>query len=71
MFQGNDDLVFTEGKDYLVEGACDLVIADSETERGRSEFFKALRNIGANTVMLADHKRYGTFGMRHWELSCK
>jgi len=71
MFREHDDLIFTEGKDYLVEGDCSLTIEDPNSERGRSEFFKALRNVGANTVMLADHKQYGTHGMRHWELSCK
>ena len=71
MFQGFSDLVFTEGKDYLIEGNCDLTIDDPDSEQGRSEFFKSLRNIGANTIMLADHKKYGTTGMRHWELSCK
>ena len=70
MFRGHDDLVFTEGKDYLIEGNCDIEIAD-QSEKGRSDFFKSLREVGANTVMLADHKKYGTHGMRHWELSCK
>ena len=87
MFQGHDDLIFTEGKDYLVEGYCNLTIPlfpDEQSypkesaiplvetaEKGRSEFFKSLREIGANTIMLADHKKYGSHGMRHWELSCK
>ena len=70
MFQTNEDLTFTEGKDFLVEGECEVLI-DTSTDSKLSDSMKALKNAGAYTIMIADHKEYGRRRMRHWELSCR
>lgn len=70
MFDGHTDLQFTEGKDLLIEGACEIEI-DSTDARKQSESMDKLVKAGAFTIMLADYKKYGTQSMRHWELSCK
>lgn len=70
MFDGHTDLQFTDGKDLLIEGACEIEI-DSTDARKKSESMDRLVKAGAFTIMLADYKKYGTQLMRHWELSCK
>ena len=70
MFDGHTDLQFTDGKDLLIEGACDIEI-DSTDARKQSESMDKLVKAGAFTIMLADYKKYGTQLMQHWELSCK
>lgn len=70
MFDGHTDLQFTEGKDLLIEGACEIEI-DSTDARKQSESMDRLVKAGTFTIMLADYKKYGSKSMQHWELSCK
>lgn len=70
MINGNSDLVFTAGKDFLVEGVCDIDFVNDQG-KGQSDSIKAIQDAGGYTVMLADWKGYGSRGMRHWEISCK
>lgn len=70
MIQGESDLVFSEGHDFLVEGECDFQF-DQSSDQAHSESIKALKSNGAYTVMIADFKGYGSTYMRHWEISCK
>lgn len=70
MFDGHTDLQFTNGKDLLIEGACEIEI-DSTDARKQSESMDKLVKAGAFTIMRADYKKYGTEAMHHWELSCK
>ena len=70
MIKGNSSLSFTEGKDFLVEGPCDFVFDNTDGKK-QSDSIKALKALGAFTVMMADRKEYGSQKMRHWELSCK
>lgn len=69
-FRGNEDLKFTKGKDFLIEGSTDITI-DCTTQKGISEGIKAIHDAGGLTVMRADYKGYGSKRMRHWEISCK
>ena len=70
MFKGHTDLQFTNGKDLLIEGDCEIEI-DSTDARKQSESMDKLVKAGAFTIMRADYKKYGTEAMHHWELSCK
>ena len=70
MFDGQTDLQFTDGKDLLIEGACEIEI-DTTDARKQSESMDKLVKAGAYTIMLADYKKYGSKSMQHWELSCK
>lgn len=70
MFDGHTDLQFTDGKDLLIEGTCEIEI-DSTDARKQSESMDKLVKAGAFTIMLADYKKYGTQSMQHWEISCK
>lgn len=70
MFDGHTDLQFTDGKDLLIEGACEIEI-DTTDARKQSESMDKLVKAGAFTIMLADYKKYGTQSMQHWEVSCK
>lgn len=66
-----NDKTFTEGKDFVVEGSCNLDI-DNSTEKAKSESMKILKaNYIVHTIMCADKKEYGSSEMRHTELSCK
>lgn len=65
-----DELKFTEGKDFLVEGQCEMVI-DNSTEKAFSDSMKKLQEYNPSTIMTADRKRYGSGSMRHYEISCK
>ena len=70
MFDGHTDLQFTDGKDLLIESACEIEI-DTTDARKQSESMDKLVKAGAFTIMLADYKKYGTQSMQHWEVSCK
>lgn len=70
MFDGHTDLQFTDGKDLLIEGACEIEI-DTTDARKQSESMDKLVKAGAYTIMLADYKKYGSKSMQHWEVSCK
>ena len=70
MFDGHTDLQFTDGKDLLIEGACEIEI-DTTDARKQSESMDKLVKAGAFTIMLADYKKYGAQSMQHWEVSCK
>ena len=70
MFHGHEDLVFTGGKDWLIEGDCTIDI-ERDSEEARSQCMDALKHAGAYTVMAADYKAYGSAKMRHWEVSCR
>ena len=65
-----EDLVFTEGKDFMVEGFCQFMF-DNSSEKGFSDSVRELNSLGAHTIMIPDWKGYGRQKMRHWELSCK
>lgn len=70
MFQGNTDLVFSEGKDMLVKGQT-IIDVDVSTPKAKSETLQAIKNSGGVTVMQATYLDYGLDHMCHWELSCK
>ena len=70
MINGSSELRFTEGKDFLVEGASGFVF-DNSSEKAYSDSVKALKALSAYTIMIADWKGYGNKHMRHWEISCK
>lgn len=70
MFDGHTDLQFTDGKDLLIEGACEIEI-DTTDARKQSESMDKLVKAGAFTIMKADYKKYGSKSMQHWEVSCK
>lgn len=65
-----DSLVFTKGKDFMVEGNCPFLF-NNNSEKDYSDSIKALNKLGAFTIMMPDWKGYGSQKMRHWELSCK
>lgn len=63
--------VFTEGKDFLVEGQTNLTI-DGSSEQAFSQSMKTLKDTyDVFTIMVADEKSYGSASMRHLEISCK
>ena len=70
VMQGNSSLSFTEGKDFLVDGVCEFQF-DNSGDKQYSDSVKALKELGAYTIMMADWKNYGSKPMRHWEISCK
>lgn len=70
MFKGNEKLIFTKGKDFLIEGISEITFEDT-TQKGISEGIKAIHDANGLTIMRADYKAYGSKRMRHWELSCK
>lgn len=66
-----NDKTFTEGKDFVVEGTCNLKI-DNSSQKSFSDSMTALKaSYIVHTIMCADKKEYGSQDMRHTELSCK
>ena len=70
MFKTDDQLVFTNGHDFMIAGSV-IINVDSSSDQGLSDSLKQLQKAGAKTIMKVDYKGYGSAGMRHWELSCK
>lgn len=71
MFEIPEGKIFTEGKDFLIEGETNLTI-DSSSQQAFSESMKDLNDAyDVYTIMVADEKDYGSPSMRHMEISCK
>ncbi len=71
MFKIPEGKVFTEGKDFLIEGETDLTI-DCTNQQTYSQSMKTLTDtLDVFTIMVADEKAYGSNPMRHMEISCK
>lgn len=87
MFKGHEDLVFTDGKDFILEGVhSDLVLAnaallDGSTKPGEntllwseqdvSNAMKKIKAAKAMTITGAIFLSMGTNRMRHWEITCR
>lgn len=71
MFDIQDELTFSEGKDFLIKGETDLII-DNSGPQAFSQSMKALnQTYNVYTIMAADRKDYGSRSMQHMEISCK
>lgn len=65
-----NNIDFTDGEDFVIEGQCDLeVYADSPEKY--SQCIRAIKESGAYTIMSANVLNYGSGNMRHVELSCR
>lgn len=71
MFEGQTSLVFTPGKDFMVEGKCDAVLSGLVGQAYTDALKRLISEKHAMTIMEATYLKYGTPRMHHWELSCK
>lgn len=70
MFQGYSDMIFNEGKDFLIKGNVNVDV-DTTDEKAISQTKKNIKDAGGMTIMTASYLDYGREKMHHWELSCK
>lgn len=66
-----DNLAFTAGKDLIMKGIIELEF-DNTSSKTISDSRKALELLGiVYTINMVDDKRYGSYNMHHWDLSCR
>lgn len=63
--------IFSEGKDYVVEGECNKILNMSSQETFSSSMKELMASNTVYTIMMVDKKDYGSPELRHVELSCK
>ena len=71
MFKGQTSLVFTPGKDFMIEGKCDAVLSGLVGQEYTDALKRLISEKHAMTIMEATYLKYGSARMHHWELSCK